>query len=309
MKCDAIVNAANSSLLGGGGVDGAIHRAAGHGLLKECKKLGGCRTGEAKITGAYKLPCKYVIHTVGPVWQGGNYHEEELLSSCYRNSLELAKTYGCESVAFPLISSGVYGYPKEQALQVAINEICKFLVDNDMLVYIVVFDKDGFRVSKKLVRDIAEYIDEHYVETHYSESRSRELSRPLIYPTAKPPLNLADAVNQLDESFSQMLLRKIDEKGLTDSQCYKKANVDRKLFSKIRNNVNYKPKKTTAIAFAVALELSLDETKEMLQKAGYALSHSNKFDVIIEYFIQKGEYDIFTINEALFEFDQVLLGQ
>ena len=267
----------------------------------------------AKITGAYKLPCKYVIHTVGPVWQGGNYHEEELLSSCYRNSLQLAKAYECESVAFPLISSGVYGYPKEQALQVAINEICKFLADNDMLVYIVVFDKDGFRVSKKLVRDIAEYIDEHYVETHYSENRSRGLSRllrqPETYPMQTAALNLVDVVNQLDESFSQMLLRKIDEKGLTDSQCYKKANVDRKLFSKIRNNVNYKPKKTTAIAFAVALELSLDETKEMLQKAGYALSHSNKFDVIIEYFIQKGEYDIFTVNEALFEFDQVLLGQ
>lgn len=314
MECDAIVNAANSSLLGGGGVDGAIHRAAGHELLNECRKLGGCRTGEAKITGAYKLPCKYVIHTVGPVWQGGNYHEEEqLLSSCYRNSLQLAKVYECESVAFPLISSGVYGYPKEQALQVAINEICKFLADNDMLVYIVVFDKDGFRVSKKLVRDIAEYIDEHYVETHYSENRSRGLSRllrqPETYPMQTAALNLADVVNQLDESFSQMLLRKIDEKGLTDSQCYKKANVDRKLFSKIRNNVNYKPKKTTAIAFAVALELSLDETKEMLQKAGYALSHSNKFDVIIEYFIQKGEYDIFTVNEALFEFDQVLLGQ
>ena len=312
MKCDAIVNAANSSLLGGGGVDGAIHRAAGNELLNECRKLGGCRTGEAKITGAYKLPCKYVIHTVGPVWQGGNYHEKELLSSCYRNSLQLAKAYECESVAFPLISSGVYGYPKEQALQVAINEICKFLAD-DMLVYIVVFDKDGFRVSKKLVRDIAEYIDEHYVETHYSENRSRGLSRllrqPETYPMQTAALNLADVVNQLDESFSQMLLRKIDEKGLTDSQCYKKANVDRKLFSKIRNNVNYKPKKTTAIAFAVALELSLDETKEMLQKAGYALSHSNKFDVIIEYFIQKGEYDIFTVNEALFEFDQVLLGQ
>ena len=309
MKCDAIVNAANNSLLGGGGVDGAIHRAAGNELLNECRKLGGCRTGEAKITGAYKLPCKYVIHTVGPVWQGGNYHEEELLSSCYRNSLQLAKAYECESVAFPLISSGVYGYPKEQALQVAINEICKFLADNDMLVYIVVFDKDG----KKLVRDIAEYIDEHYVETHYSENRSRGLSRllrqPETYPMQTASLNLADVVNQLDESFSQMLLRKIDEKGLTDSQCYKKANVDRKLFSKIRNNVNYKPKKTTAIAFAVALELSLDETKEMLQKAGYALSHSNKFDVIIEYFIQKGEYDIFTVNEALFEFDQVLLGQ
>lgn len=239
--------------------------------------------------------------------------------NCFRHvivircSLQRLKTYECESVAFPLISSGVYGYPKEQALQVAINEICKFLADNDMLVYIVVFDKDGFRVSKKLVRDIAEYIDEHYVETHYSENRSRGLSRllrkPETYPMQTAALNLADVVNQLDESFSQMLLRKIDEKGLTDSQCYKKANVDRKLFSKIRNNVNYKPKKTTAIAFAVALELSLDETKEMLQKAGYALSHSNKFDVIIEYFIQKGEYDIFTVNEALFEFDQVLLGQ
>lgn len=313
MECDAIVNAANPSLLGGGGVDGAIHRAAGRGLLKECKKLGGCRTGEAKITGAYKLPCKYVIHTVGPVWQGGNYHEEELLSSCYRNSLQLAKDYNCESVAFPLISSGVYGYPKEQALQVAINEICKFLVDNDMLIYIVVFDKDGFRVSKKLVCDIAEYIDEHYVETHYSENRSRVLPRPFgraeVCQTAEPTFDLADAVSQLDESFSQMLLRMIDEKGLTDSQCYKKANVDRKLFSKIRNNTQYKPKKTTAIAFAIALELSLDETKDMLMKAGYALSHSNKFDIIIEYFITKGEYNIFTINEALFEFDQVLLGQ
>ena len=311
--CDAVVNAANESLLGGGGVDGAIHRAAGSELYKECLALGGCRTGEAKITSGCKMPCKYIIHTVGPIWRGDDSGEKQLLESCYRNSLSLALKNGCESVAFPMISAGVYGYPKEQALQVAINEICKFLADNDMLVYIVVFDKDGFRVSKKLVRDIAEYIDEHYVETHYSENRSRGLSRllrqPETYPMQTAALNLADVVNQLDESFSQMLLRKIDEKGLTDSQCYKKANVDRKLFSKIRNNVNYKPKKTTAIAFAVALELSLDETKEMLQKAGYALSHSNKFDVIIEYFIQKGEYDIFTVNEALFEFDQVLLGQ
>ena len=311
--CDAVVNAANESLLGGGGVDGAIHRAAGSELYKECLALGGCRTGEAKITSGCKMPCRYIIHTVGPIWRGGDSGEKQLLESCYRNSLSLALKNGCESVAFPMISAGVYGYPKEQALQVAINEICKFLADNDMLVYIVVFDKDGFRVSKKLVRDIAEYIDKHYVETHYSENRSRGLSRllrqPETYPMQTASLNLADVVNQLDESFSQMLLRKIDEKGLTDSQCYKKANVDRKLFSKIRNNVNYKPKKTTAIAFAVALELSLDETKEMLQKAGYALSHSNKFDVIIEYFIQKGEYDIFTVNEALFEFDQVLLGQ
>ena len=335
MDCDAIVNAANPTLLGGGGVDGAIHRAAGPKLLEECATLGGCRTGEAKVTKAYDLPCGYVIHTVGPIWNGGGDNEEALLASCYRNSLRLAAELRCESVAFPLISAGAYGYPKEQALRVAVNEICAFLVDSDMTVYIVVFDKDCFRISKKLVRDIAEYIDERYVEEHIVERNSRFLSRrmsearedgalpyetsaipkeykaaPLGAVTAAeaPARDLSDALRVIDESFSEMLLRKIDEKGMTDSECYKKANVDRKLFSKIRINPQYKPKKTTAIAFAIALELSLAETCEMLMKAGYALSHSNKFDIIIEYFINKREYDIFTINEALFEFDQPLLG-
>jgi O-acetyl-ADP-ribose deacetylase (regulator of RNase III) len=333
MECDAIVNAANPTLLGGGGVDGAIHRAAGPGLLAECKKLGGCKTGEAKITRAYRLPCKYVIHTVGPIWRGGDNHEEEKLVACYRNSLELAKEYKCESVAFPLISSGAYGYPREEALQVAVSEIGRFLMENEMLVYLVVFDKACFCVSKKLIRDVAEYIDENYVEEHTQVNSARSFSYPLEdvwedkavhAPAPRAPgmfkraakksleatasLDLSDVVLHLDESFSQMLLRKIDEKGMTDAACYKKANVDRKLFSKIRNNPQYKPKKTTVLAFAVALELSLDETNEMLMKSGYALSHSSKFDVIIEYFIKKREYNIFTINEALFEFDQVLLG-
>ena len=317
MNCDAIVNAANNSLLGGGGVDGAIHRAAGPKLLEECRKLGGCRTGEAKLTRAYDLPCKYVIHTVGPVWHGGEYGEREKLISCYKRSLELAKKYDCESVAFPLISAGAYGYPKDQALQVAVGEILRFLADNEMLVYIVVFDKASFCVSKKLINEIEEFIDERYVETHFDKRRNHIFTHALGDARAKPAAvfadescapSLSDALGQLDESFSEMLLRKIDEKGITDVECYKKANVDRKLFSKIRNNPQYKPRKTTAIAFAVALELSLDETKEMLQKAGYALSHSNKFDIIIEFFIGKQEYNIFTINEALFEFDQVLLG-
>ena len=167
IECDAIVNVANSTLLGGGGIDGAIHRAAGKGLLLECMKLGGCKTGQAKITKGYNLPCKYVIHTVGPKWNGGNSGERELLESCYRESLKLAFENKCEIVAFPLISSGVYGYPKEEALQVAVNEIGKFLLGHDMLVYIVVFDKDCFQVSKKLIADITEYIDEYYVETHY----------------------------------------------------------------------------------------------------------------------------------------------
>ena len=308
MNCDAIVNAANNSLLGGGGVDGAIHRAAGEKLLAECKKLGGCRTGEAKITKAYKLPCKYIIHTVGPVWHGGAYGEEELLISCYRNSLMLAEKYKCKSVAFPLISAGAYGYPKEHALQIAVTEICKFLMKNDITVYIVVFDKDCFQISKRLIHDITEYIDEPYVEEHYNERTRRLMNYPFGGQELTEPISLSDAVGQIDESFSQMLIRKIDEKGMTDAQCYKKANVDRKLFSKIKNNVLYKPKKTTAVAFAVALELPFSELKDMLSKAGFSLTHSNKFDIIIEYFVKKGEYDIFKINEALFEFDQPLLG-
>ncbi len=306
IKCDAIVNAANNSLLGGGGVDGAVHRAAGRGLLEECRRLGGCKTGEAKITGAYHLPCKYVIHTVGPVWHGGGYGEEQLLISCYRNSLKLAKEYKCETVAFPLISAGVYGYPKDEALRVAVNEISRFLLENEMTVTIVVYDKQSFQISKKLISDIREYIDERYIDEHFV-ARSNILYSDGSLPK-QSSANLRDIVGSVDESFSEMLLRKIDEKGMTDAQCYKKANIDRKLFSKIRNNPGYKPSKATAIAFAVALELPLEEAADLLLKAGYALSPSSKFDVIVEYFIRHHRYDIFEINEALFEFDQPLLG-
>lgn len=312
MKCDAIVNAANSTLLGGGGVDGAIHKAAGKGLLFECMKLGGCKTGEAKITGGYNLPCKYIIHTVGPVWKGGHFGEEKLLRSCYRESLLLAKKNDCESVAFPLISAGVYGYPKDKALQVAVDEISSFLFENDMTVYIVVFDQKSFDISQKLVSDIREYIDERYVEKHAAMESIRLTMMPpmAVSDTASKESSdsLDDALKQIDESFSQMFFCKIDEKGMTDSECYKKANVDRKLFSKIRSDIHYKTSKNTAIAFAIALELDLDETKELLMKAGFALSHSNKFDIIIEYFIVNGNYNIFEINEVLFAFDQALLG-
>ena len=328
MKVDAIVNAANESLLGGGGVDGAIHRAAGAGLLAECKTLGGCKTGKVKITGGYNLSAKYVIHTVGPIYEDGKHGEKALLESCYRESLALAKEHNCETVAFPLISSGVYGYPKDQALKVAIDVIGDFLLENEMTVYIVIFDKAAYKISEKLFSDIAEYIDDNYVDEHtdYSRERIRMNALPSMAPRKRrkksdddflemcdckamlPEDDLDAKLKQIDESFSQMLLRKIDEKGMTDAECYKKANIDRKLFSKIRSDIHYKPSKPTALAFAISLELSLEETEDMLRKAGFALSHSNKFDIIIEYFISKGNYNIFEINEALFAFDQSLLG-
>ena len=321
MKVDAIVNAANTSLLGGGGVDGCIHRAAGPGLLAECRTLGGCRTGDAKITGGYALPCRYVIHTVGPVWRGGTHGERELLASCYRTSLELAAAHNCETVAFPLISSGVYGYPKVQALQVAVDTIRDFLADREMTVYMVLFDRDSTTIGQQLFAELRSYIDDRYEDvyaTSYAE-HTRHLQALLedmaqaapsidAPPCAAMSASLEEALDGLDESFSQMLLRKIDEKGMTDVQCYKKANISRKLFSKIRSHKLYRPSKATALAFAIALELSLQETRELLMKAGFALSRSSKADIIVEYFIEHGNYDIFVINEALFAFDQNLLG-
>ena len=357
MKVDAIVNAANSSLLGGGGVDGSIHRAAGPELLAECRKLGGCPTGSARITGAGKLPCRYVIHAVGPRWEGGTHGEPEKLASCYRTSLRLAREHGCETVAFPLISSGIYGYPKDQALRIAMDAISAFLAENDMLVYLVIFDRASYQIGSRLYADISAYIDDRYADMHTDRSRrspavprsasaresklripdflrqaSQEASAPDLQPPApaapdpqvhtkrsahepRPPApaaalprSLSDALSRLDESFSEMLLRKISEKGMTDSQCYRKANIDRRLFSKIRSDRLYRPSKPTVLAFAVALELPLSETEEMLKKAGFALSPSNRFDIIVEYFIRRGNYNVFEINEALFAFDQSLLG-
>ena len=317
MSVDAIVNAAKESLLGGGGVDGCIHRAAGPELLQECRTLGGCRTGEAKITGAYRLPYRYIIHTVGPVWNGGKYGEREQLASCYRTSLALAKEHGCETVAFPLISSGIFGYPKNQALRVAVDTIGEFLLHNDMTVYIVIFSRTAYQISSKLFVDIAEYVDDHYVDAHTDSRRERlrRMSvlegRALSAGAAAAPMsadNLDDLLAHLDAGFSETLLKLIDRSGKKDAEVYKKANVDRKLFSKIRNNPDYKPSKPTAVAFAIALELSLPETRDLIARAGYALSPSSKFDVIIEYFIMQRDYDIFKINEALFAFDQSLLG-
>ena len=315
MRVDAIVNAANESLLGGGGVDGCIHRAAGPELLAECRRLGGCRTGEAKLTRGYRLPCKYIIHTVGPVWHGGDHGEQEQLVSCYRTSLALARKHHCQTVAFPLISSGVYGYPKEQALRTAMDAIGAFLLEHDMTVYLVIFDRSAYQISSRLFADIAAYIDDHYVDAHTDFIRSRPCPASIPVetqmapsPASRPPRSLDDRLKHLDAGFSETLLTRIDRSGKKDSEIYKRANVDRKLFSKIRSNPDYRPSKPTALAFAIALELDLTETRDLIARAGYAISRSSKFDVIIEYFISQRNYNIYEINEALFAFDQSLLG-
>ena len=335
LSVDAIVNAANTALQMGGGVCGAIFNAAGADRLQAaCNNYAPIKTGEAVITQGFDLLSKYIIHAAGPVYRGGNQGEEALLRSCYINSLELAVKHKCESIAFPLISSGIYGYPKAEALRVATDAIRSFISEHDIDVSLVVFDKEALEVSEELLGAVESYIDEHYVvekEHRYSrreplavergalsDADIMEMSAPLplmaeeaVFAdviSAPVGTSLEDLVGNLDEPFSATLLRLIDATGRKDSEVYNRANIDRRLFSKIRGNAHYAPSKPTVLAFAVALELTLDQTEDLLERAGFALSHSRKFDVVVEYFIQSRKYDIFEINEVLFSYDQPLLG-
>jgi O-acetyl-ADP-ribose deacetylase (regulator of RNase III) len=323
MKVDAIVNAANTDLQMGGGVCGAIFNTAGASKLQAaCDKLAPIKTDEAVITPGFNLPAKYVIHAAGPVYRDGKFGEEELLRAAYTNSLKRAVENKCESIAFPLISSGIYGYPKDKALRVATKVIQYFIEEHELDVYLVVFDKAAFAVSEKLLGDVESYIDEHYVAEHkFSRCELLDAERealedadlirrnaPSSMPAPTIGAGIGDLAGSLDEPFSETLLRLIDVRGKTDVEVYKRANLDSKLFSKNRTGKSYTPSKRTAIALAVALELSPDETDDLLERAGFMLSHSQKFDVIVEYFIVSGYYDIFEINEVLFKYDQPLLG-
>ncbi len=329
MQVDAIVNTTNEEMIGYSGVDFAIHEGAGPELDRECKKLTPLGLGEAKITRGYNLDAKYIIHTSGPVWEGGLLGESIILKSCYTESLKLAVANGCNSVAFPLISAGTYGYPKDQVLKFAIKTISDFLFENELDVYLCVFDRTSYEFSKELYSEISEFIDDSYVkeyetgllsDIHYFEEK---LLSPEVIERDRAPIaksmapcclgganeSLRDYMRSMDKSFAHKLFDLIDARGMTDVECYKKANVDKKTFSKIKCNPDtYKPSKQTAIAFAIALQLNLEETQDLLASAGLTLSQSFVFDKIIRYFIQKEVYDIFEINEALFEFDQVLLG-
>ena len=323
MAVDAIVNTANPRPVIGAGTDSAIHQAAGPELLKARLVIGSIEVGHAAITPAYNLPAKYVIHTVGPVWLGGEQDEELLLQSCYENALSLAVQNGCQSVAFPLISTGNYGFPKDKALQIAISVFSAFLLEHELQIYLVVFDRTSFQLSEKLFCCVASYIDEHYVDACEKatygiaeENRRRRICYDRAMMTCVPAetgaapkaQSLKDMLKQADAGFTETLLKLIDKTGRKDSEIYKRANVSKQHFSKIRNNPDYKPTKATALALAIALELDLAQTKDLIGRAGYALTNSSKFDLIIRYFVENKNYNIVEINLALYEFDQVLLG-
>ena len=340
MAVDAIVNTANPRPVIGLGTDSMIHEAAGPGLLIARQAIGRIDVGCAEITPAFDLQAKYVIHTVGPVWDGGGYGEEESLRNCYDNSLKLAVENKCNSIAFPLISTGNYGFPKDKALQIAISAFSTFLLEHELQIYLVVFDRTAFKLSEKLFQSVASYIDENYVDecevasygvreniqSHRRRRRNMEICesstalekmqtvgaveelRPCVPMAASKAMSLEDMLKQADAGFTETLLNLIDKTGKKDSEIYKKANISKQHFSKIRNNTNYKPTKPTAIALALALGLSLEDTKDLIGRAGYALTNSSKFDLIIRYFIEQGNYNVMEINIALYEFDQVLLG-
>ena len=340
MAVDVIVNTANPRPVIGAGTDSMIHEAAGPGLLIARQAIGRIDVGCAEITPAFDLHAKYVIHTAGPVWDGGSYGEEEALRSCYDNALNLAVENKCKSIAFPLISTGHYGFPKDKALQIAISAFSSFLLENEMQIYLVVYDRTSFKLSEKLFQSVASYIDENYVdecemasyggrENIRSYRRHRrdievcessavleevptagavEKRRPCAPMAAAKAMSLEDMLKQTDAGFTETLLNLIDKTGKKDSEIYKKANISKQHFSKIRNNPDYKPTKPTAIALALALELSLEDTKDLIGRAGYALTNSSKFDLIIRFFIEQGRFNIVEINTVLYQFDQTLLG-
>ena len=328
MRVDAIVNTANPRPVIGLGVDSTIHEKAGPKLLAARQKIGDIPRGAAAITPAYDLQAKYVVHTVGPVWEGGSYDEEALLRSCYDNSLALAVEHGCQSIAFPLISTGTYGFPKDKALQIAIAAFSQFLLTHDMTIFLVVFDKTSYKLSEKLFQGVASYIDQHYVDDWAMHTygiaepirnrRGRDIDRcetavmrecaPCASMPAPKAMSLEYMLEQEDSGFTETLLKLIDRTGKKDSEIYKKANLSKQHFSKIRNNLHYKPTKETAIALALALELDLEATRDLIGRAGYALTNSSKFDLIIRYFIEQSKFNVVEINMALYEFDQSLLG-
>lgn len=328
MQVDAIVNTANPKPVIGSGTDTTIHQKAGPQLLLARQKIGQIGCGSAAITPAYNLNAKYVIHTVGPVWQDGGCGEADALRSCYDHSLKLALENRCESIAFPLISTGNYGFPKDKALQIAISVFSSFLLEHEMQIYLVVFDRTSFKLSEKLFHSVASYIDENYVDACEQTAEDRKwlrrrlaldlCERRSVYDEEAPcaasicetpgAVDLDTFLKQKDSGFVETLLDLIKKSGQKNSMIYKRANLSKQHFSKLINNPDINPTKPTAIALALALELDLDTTCDLIGRAGYALTNSSKFDLIIRYCIENHKYNLVEINCVLFEHDQSLLG-
>lgn len=322
MQVDAIVNSANHKPIIGLGTDSAIHKAAGPELLAARQKIGSISPGQSAITPAFRLGAKYVIHTVGPVWDGGSYGEEELLRSCYDRSLALALEHGCKSIAFPLISTNNYGFPKNKALQIAIGAFSAFLLEHDLQIYLVVFDRSAFRLSEKLFHNVSSYIDQHYVDAWekaiygtegntFRMQNRRRLDQTLYAPrpcAAPSAASLDNFLKQKDAGFVETLLDLIEKSGQKNSVIYKKANISKQHFSKLINNPNATITKPVAVAFALALELDLKQTRDLIGRAGYTLTNSSVFDLIIQYHIENKKFNVVEINIVLYEFDQMLLG-
>ena len=320
MQVDAIVNAASRYPRVNPGVDMAIHKKAGPALLQAREQIGYIEPGSAAITPAFGLDARYVIHAATPTWEGGEKEEERLLKQAYEQCLQLAMQHQCESVAFPLLAAGNHGFPPGKALHIAISAFSDFLMNNEMQIYLVVFSKESVLASEKLVRHIASYIDEHYVEDYKREyskdvlqaSRRRRIVPQAVCKEIAAPMacefDLGAFLQKKDAGFMETLLEMIAKRGKKNSEVYKKANVSKQNFSKLINNPNATVTKTVAVAFALALELDLAQTKDLIGRAGYTLTNSSVFDLIIQYHIEQKIYNIIAINVVLYEFDQALLG-
>ncbi|MCR5496284.1 MAG: macro domain-containing protein [Paludibacteraceae bacterium] len=337
VEADAIVNAANARLQMGGGVCGAIFRAAGPAKLQAaCDKLAPIETGQAVITDGFDSKAKYIIHAVGPIYQPGNPNQEKQLYDCYFNSLRLAADKHLESIAFPLISSGIYGYPPDEALSTAQRAIHDFLgeYEENMIVYLIVYNNNAFSAALSMCEEVESYINEKEIKEDTrarkslrdffqrrssKESCSKEVQLDYEQQCEVSNANTLgasaqedDIFDRLEDSFSTLLFKLIRRKQMTNAEVYKNANLDRRLFSKIISNEEYTPRKNTVLALAISLKLNLEETQKLLRSAGYAISHSSKADLIIEYYILHQEnkyYNIDDLNFLLFQHKQVQLGQ
>lgn len=338
VKADVIVNTANPKPIYEDGTDAAIYHAAGaDALLAERKKIGCIQAGELAVTAAFSLAAKYIIHTVGPVWVDGEHNEFQILENCYVHSLEKALALGCESIAFPLIATGVYGFPKDKALEIAVSVFSRFLQEHEIQIILVVFDKASFQLSGQIVGEIDSYIDENYVKRSYGEfpcgdcgrspreavlcniQDTREYSSYAIQSNSVESQLFSKSARSKEKSFEEefeelgmtfhdKLFELIDQSGMDNKDIWKKANLDRKHFSKIQCDIHYHPKKKTVMALCIALQLDLDQTKDLLARADWALSPSSKRDLIVQKAIMNHEYDIMKLNMILFQYTNEVLG-